>query len=305
MRSMVLLRSTKRGGVLGKAGSGPTYPLMAGRVRALSTAPPKFDENMARIYAHIANQHFHENGPWPAMLATVKEHLSRNPTGRVLDIATGPGQPGISIAQIFPEADVILSDVSEDMLTKAKDNSKDVPNAMTVIADAENLQYGDNEFDVVSCCYGYMFCEDKAKALRESYRVLKPGGVLVATTWDKLEFLNLTKDIMRDVLGESPPAPALNPMSMHEPGMMEGLVEGAGFKDMKVAHSSYPFDMSSDPKFQYDMVTILVKDKIAELGAEDVAKKAFEKYVSNYGKYGADRELLVEGNTFKLTVATK
>ena len=44
----------------------------------------------------------------------------------------------------------------------------------------EDLPFDDNKFDVITCCYGYMFCEDKLKALQESYRVLKTGGMLVA-----------------------------------------------------------------------------------------------------------------------------
>ena len=39
---------------------------------------------------------------------------------------------------------------------------------------------------VVTCCYGYMFPTEKETALAETLRVLKPGGTLVATTWDIL-----------------------------------------------------------------------------------------------------------------------
>ena len=276
------------------------------QARPLSTATaPKFDEEMAKIYAHIANQHFHEDGPWPVMLSTVGGFMNDRPAGKVLDIATGPGQPGISVAKAFPDATIVLSDVSEDMLAKATAASKDLPNTSTVIANAEDLPYGDNEFDVVTCCYGYMFCEDKAKALQESYRVLKPGGMLVATTWDKLDFLKLTKDIMTEVLGKTPPPPPLNPMSMHEPGMMEDLVTNAGFKEMKVSHSSYPFDMGADSDFQFSMVTILVKDKIAELGAKAVAEKAFHDNKDKYSETAADGTMVVAGNTFKLVTAIK
>merc|ERR1719473_850726 len=115
-----------------------------GQARPLSTATaPMFDEEMARIYAHIANQHFHEDGPWPVMLSTVSGLMADRPSGKVLDIATGPGQPGISVAKAFPDATVVLSDVSEDMLAKATAASKDMPNTSTVIANAEDLPYGD------------------------------------------------------------------------------------------------------------------------------------------------------------------
>ena len=44
----------------------------------------------------------------------------------------------------------------------------------------------DASYDVVTCCYGYMFPTEKETALAETLRVLKPGGTLVATTWDIL-----------------------------------------------------------------------------------------------------------------------
>jgi len=47
-------------------------------------------------------------------------------------------------------------------------------------------EFADNSFDVVTSCYGYMFVDDKQKAIDETCRVLKPGGTLVATYWRTL-----------------------------------------------------------------------------------------------------------------------
>jgi ubiquinone/menaquinone biosynthesis C-methylase UbiE len=46
-------------------------------------------------------------------------------------------------------------------------------------ADAQDLPFQTDSVDIVTCCYGYMFPEDKELALAETYRVLKPGGTLV------------------------------------------------------------------------------------------------------------------------------
>ena len=50
-------------------------------------------------------------------------------------------------------------------------------------------EFADNSFDVVTSCYGYMFVEDKQKAFEETFRVLKPGGTLVATYWRYLPMI--------------------------------------------------------------------------------------------------------------------
>jgi ubiquinone/menaquinone biosynthesis C-methylase UbiE len=55
------------------------------------------------------------------------------------------------------------------------------------IIDAQQLPFSDNSIDMVVCCFAYMFVPDKPKAFAEAYRVLKPGGTLLFTTWDKLE----------------------------------------------------------------------------------------------------------------------
>lgn len=59
-----------------------------------------------------------------------------------------------------------------------------------LLANAEDLStIDDNSMDIVTCCYGYMFPADKDKALEETFRVLKPGGTLIATTWDKVDMI--------------------------------------------------------------------------------------------------------------------
>ena len=67
---------------------------------------------------------------------------------------------------------------------------KDVPNVTPLLANAEDLStIDDNSMDIVTCCYGYMFPADKDKALEETFRVLKPGGTLIATTWDRVDMI--------------------------------------------------------------------------------------------------------------------
>ena len=97
-----------------------------------------------------------------------------------------------------------------------------------------------------------MFPEDKAQSLKETLRVLKPGGALVATTWDALTLLKLTRAVMTEVLGEAPPPPPINPMALAEPGLFETMLKDAGFEgdSLAVETSTYAFDMGTEKGFQ-------------------------------------------------------
>ena len=58
-----------------------------------------------------------------------------------------------------------------------------------------------NSLDVVTCCYGFMFCAEPEKAFAEVERVLKPGGCLITTVWVDFPIMSMVRNIMTEVLG--------------------------------------------------------------------------------------------------------
>ena len=154
-------------------------------LRTLSTAP-QFDEAMAKAYNIVAENHRHADGPWTRMRDKVVEALDGR-AGKILDLASGPGEPAATIAEALPSAHVLATDVAEPMVAAATNATSHLSNVKVQLADAQNLEgMSDASYDVVTCCYGYMFPTEKETALAETLRVLKPGGTLVATTWDIL-----------------------------------------------------------------------------------------------------------------------
>lgn len=67
------------------------------------------------------------------------------------------------------------------------------------------------------CCCCIVHCNPKTKV----NRVLKPGGKLITTVWEELQMMTTIRNIMTEVLGQAPPAPPINPLSMREDGLVQ------------------------------------------------------------------------------------
>jgi len=102
---------------------------------------------------------------------------------RALDVAGGTGDLTTGLAkQVGKSGIVILSDINGAMLDEGRDRLIDaglVGNVSCVLANAEKLPFADAQFDCVTIGFGLRNVTDKAAALRDMHRVLKPGGQLL------------------------------------------------------------------------------------------------------------------------------
>ena len=108
----------------------------------------------------------------------------------MLDLASNAGSPAVPVGKAIPNATVVATDLSPASVSLISEYaaSEGVTNVTAQPADAQHLQdFGDNTFDAVTCSYGLMFMPDHQKALQEAHRVLKLGGLYVATVWGPLE----------------------------------------------------------------------------------------------------------------------
>lgn len=106
-------------------------------------------------------------------IATVKA-IDAKPGERVLDIAAGTGTSSAAIAK--SGAEVVALDFSAGMVAVGR---KRQPAIEFIVGNAEELPFGDNEFDAVTISFGLRNVNRPKVALAEMYRVLKPGGRLV------------------------------------------------------------------------------------------------------------------------------
>jgi ubiquinone/menaquinone biosynthesis C-methylase UbiE len=167
----------------------------------------------------------------------VAERIHPSSVSVALEIAAGTGRVTRHLRKRIPaSAKLIASDISEDMLAVAKEKLGGLEIDWQNI-DAQQLPFSDNSIDLVVCCFGYMFVPDRTKAFAEAYRVLKPGGMFLFTTWDKLEnnapsyiFLWAAKKYFEGGLPESYNLPT----SMNDEAVIKPLLELAGFSRISI-----------------------------------------------------------------------
>jgi len=185
---------------------------------------------------------------WHAQIATftqgateaILEAARLRPGMRVLDLASGVGDPALSIArEVAPSGRVTATDLGPGMMSLAEElaRKKGLTNIEFREANAESLPFVDKSYDVLTCRFGVMFFPDLPKALRECFRVLKPGGRAAFVAWGKKEqpFFTTTAGIVLKHVPVPPPPPDPDAPSLFMFGDRDRLrraLEAAGFSNV-------------------------------------------------------------------------
>ena len=120
--------------------------------------------------------------PWASRVA---ESAQLRPGQRVLDVACGTGVLAReALVRTAPGGAVAGLDPNAGMLAVARALAPAIDWRQGV---AESLPFPAGGFDAVVSQFGLMFFDDRARALREMLRVLRPGGRLAVAVWDALE----------------------------------------------------------------------------------------------------------------------
>jgi SAM-dependent methyltransferase len=169
------------------------------------------------------------------------DHVDPEPGQTILELAAGPGDTGLMAAeQVAPTGKVIITDMSQAMIDVARRRAEElgIANVEFKVMGGERIDLPTASIDAVLCRWGYMLMLDPEAALRETHRVLRPGGHVAFAAWTAPEEspqVTLAPKTLLDLGFTQPPPPdEPGPFAFAEPGHVEELLDVAGFDDAVV-----------------------------------------------------------------------
>jgi len=204
----------------------------------------------------------------------------------VLDVAGGPGEPSLTIAEVVgPAGTVTYTDAVAEMVAAAEEEGKrrGLTNVRFQQSVAESLPFADNSFDAAVCRLGVMLFADPAAGLREMLRVTKPEGALCFVVWGDNErnpfTSTVTKVISRFV--DTPPQDMDAPGAFRfaEPGKLARLLTQAGAVNVQERELNFRIAAPISIEQFWEMRSLMsgtLREKLATLSPDKAQQVASE-----------------------------
>jgi SAM-dependent methyltransferase len=169
---------------------------------------------------------------WTGLMAQAAQLA---PGRAVLDVACGTGVLAREVAKrVAPGGSVTGLDRNEGMLAVAR---RVAPAIRWQQGLAESLPFPSAAFDAVVSQFGLMFFEDRIAALKEMWRVLRPGGRLAVAVWDGLDrtpgYAAMTALLQR-LMGDEVADALRAPFRLGDPELLSSLVSESGIAGWKI-----------------------------------------------------------------------
>src|SRR5262245_2903127 len=201
----------------------------------MNAATQKLSEGQVTRSAADVYEEFFVPALFEEWAPRVAKAAQLSPAQKVLDVACGTGVLAREAMRcVQPGGSVTGLDRNEVMLTVAR---RVAPGIDWRPGRAESLPFPDGAFDAVVSQFGLMFFENRAGALKEMWRVLKPGGRLAVAVWDALESSPGYADmvaLLKRLFGEKIANELRAPFVLGDKTALAALFESAGVPKVKI-----------------------------------------------------------------------
>jgi len=179
------------------------------------------------------------------------------PGQRVLDVATGIGEPAMTAArQVGPSGSVVAIDQAPQMLAMARERMQEagIHTVEFIEGDAEAVTLLPDSFNAVVCRWGLMLFHDPVGTLVHFRNSLVPGGWLVAAIWgepSRVPMISLPFSVLSRELGQPPLLKSgPNPFALSNPTRLEQVLHDAGFANVYSEPFTVTFEFASVDELQ-------------------------------------------------------
>jgi SAM-dependent methyltransferase len=176
------------------------------------------------------------------------------PGMQVVDLASGTGEPAISLAlRVGAHGHVTALDLSADLLEIAaqRARARGLKNLTTQTADAHSLPFPDSTFDLATSRFGVMFFREPARALGDLCRTLRGGARACFLAWGTFDqpYWQTTMGVVHRHAGGpllQPGGP--DPFRYATSGSLSTLLRSAGFQNIEEETRTLPWTWMGSPE---------------------------------------------------------
>lgn len=232
------------------------------------------------------------------------------PGDKVLDIATGIGEPAVTAARrVKPNGKVVAIDISPQMLLIAKTRAKSLGLDDIIEfreSDGEKIDLPDSteKFDAILSRWGLMFFPNLSAALVKIREMLVTNGSLSAAVWSapsKVPWLDLAFASVRKQINAPSPAPMTpGPFALADIDALKQSFSEAGFRDIKTNTIQVTFEFDSPESYTklHQQTATRIHAMLANQ-TEEVKKQAWNsiteavwQYADSHGRVNLDNEVI-------------
>ena len=226
---------------------------------------------------------------------------------QVLDIASGTGEPALTLARRQPHIKITGIDAADGMvrLAQKKAVSERLYNITFRAMSADKIAFEDNTFDSVLCRFGIMLLDDPLKSCQEIRRVMKPGGQFALAVWSTPETMTTMSWAMQAFKGRVPEEylPSMGKAtSLGQPGILDELLNRAGFVKLQVTPYRFDYQYASFEEYWSAIVASdILKQQFDVLSASeyrtvrDEFARIASDFITNHGLVIPHEYLLAVG----------